>query len=188
MSARSWACLWPRECLGKQEVHLSEAPKRSLRELQDFLFRFPRFRLRVLGFGLASGHGNAWETTGVHLRRLGTGLVVAPGIACGQGFGIESLALGPGRQRRGRPLLGNVWLLYHLQGEREVPFRASLLFGGNLVSGAPADFTDFAPGEQKRGARMRKMRTALHFCKEDRGGVSGMLRFLRENGLGANKC
>ena len=33
-----WDCLGPQECLGKQEVHPSEAPKRSLRELQVFNF------------------------------------------------------------------------------------------------------------------------------------------------------
>ena len=54
-----WACLGPRECIGKHGVHPSEVPKRSLRELQEFLFRFPRFHIRTLRFGPAPGHVHA---------------------------------------------------------------------------------------------------------------------------------
>ena len=79
----------------------------------------------MLGFGPASGHGNALKTTGS----------------------------GPGRPRRGRRLLEKAGQLYNLQGEREVHFQGATAFNGNLVSGAPADFIGFVLGEQKRGAR-----------------------------------
>ena len=110
----------------------------------------------MLGFGPASGHGNALKTRGW------------------------------GRAAHGE---GDVWwanagLLYTLQGEREVPFQGATAFNGNLVSGPNADFIGFVLGGQNRAARMCKMADCCSFCKGNRGGISGMLRFLEENGVG----
>ena len=55
------------------------------------------------------------------------------------------------------------------KGSGRFLFRAPQLFNGNLVSGGPADFSDLAPGEQKRSARMWKIVESCTFCKGNRG-------------------
>ena len=143
-----WACPWPQECLGKQEVHPSEAPKRSLRELQDVLFRFPTFSPSNSEVWACPWPRASLEPKGLHYKNLGFGAwPLLPGSPGGKVPASNCVPLG--RAANGE---GDVcWKMQDsctlCKGIGSPLFRAPRLFNGNPVSGAPADFTDFAPVE-----------------------------------------
>ena len=146
--------------LGKQEVHSSEAPKRSLRELQEFLFRFPRFCLRELGFGPASGHRDALKTTGS----------------------------GPGRPRRGRRLLERPDSCTNCKGSGRPIFRAPQL-SMEISCPVHLRISLALCLASKSGARVGgKLWTVVQFARETEAAFLKCYDSSRKTGWGPNKC